>query len=554
EKNQDVFSGKMYTTFVKSALEAMDQNNDATDLRTLASQLNLPVTHPEYIALDDQAIIIATLTNHITLLDNERCTDLIKAVLGMRLYQVKEQPAFQQRYTQFLTVLCSGIPKWWTEVADKLIGEFISSNTQAHHEVLQFLLHSTPTATTVLQPLLAKNFPHITTTKKQICVNYIHNILAMGGYCSDLVYSSWCLIMENLIKLDVALQNELDELDDDLDDVEIDDSGDEADTDSESESEDEESEDEDMENEEYNAEVTTNISDLSSKLDAVMFKLFETTGPAFSLHELNEGNGVVLFNTLVSLFKSHVLPTHYTRSIQYLLFHAAQQQPELMDAFLVTLIDIAFSQSETIEQRIKALQYIASFIARAAKLLRHQVVFVVSYLVGWLNKYVIERESEVGDGRGGMERFKLFFSAFQCLLYIFCFKHQLLHKDDKLASDDSDWECSIDRFFQRIIVTKFNPLKYCNETVVLIFARISQQQNVAYCFSLIEQNKRERLLGIKGAAGGAGANGAFMLTARQDFLDLEGYFPFDPLILKKCKALIAEEYYVDWSEDEDEDE
>ena len=66
-----------------------------------------------------------------------------------------------------------------------------------------------------------------------------------------------------------------------------------------------------------------------------------------------------------------------------------------------------------------------------------------------------------------MERFKLFYAAFQALLYIFCFRHELL------STTENDWECDLDKFFQRAILTKFNPLKFCDETVVYIFAKLA---------------------------------------------------------------------------------
>ena len=85
---------------------------------------------------------------------------------------------------------------------------------------------------------------------------------------------------------------------------------------------------------------------------------------------LESGEGVGVFNTLTTLFKTHVLPTYYTRSIQYIMFHVSQQQLELMDSFLVTLIDISFAVNEAAEKKIKSLQYLGSYIARAKKLSR----------------------------------------------------------------------------------------------------------------------------------------------------------------------------------------
>lgn len=63
-------------------------------------------------------------------------------------------------------------------------------------------------------------------------------------------------------------------------------------------------------------------------------------------------------------------------------------------------------------------------------------------------------------------------------------------------SVDSEWECELDRFYQRMILSKFNPLKYCNENVILMFANIAQKTNLVYCYTVIEKNNKDNILGI----------------------------------------------------------
>lgn len=352
----------------------------------------------------------------------------------------------------------------------------------------------------------------------------------------------------------MELQNELDELDDDEFDDEEEDQDDDESEDEDMEKrkvhfEDEDSDDSDSEDEDYelgeeineHALQAANIEDLQEKLDNILSLVFEN----LQKHQLQTGleeeeeKSVILYNTLTSLFKSHILPTYYTKSTQFILFYFTQRSPELMDSFLVTLIDLSFSQSETIEKRIKALQYLSSYISRANNLHKNQIVYVLSYLMSWLNRYVERREEEV-DGSINMERFKLFYSTFQVLLYIFCFRHSIL------KNEDDDWELEMDKFFQRILITKFNPLKYCNENVVLMFAKIAQQENVAYCFSIIQKNKNEKLKGISGNNSGNTLNNGQLNLSKQQFVDLEGYFPFDPLFLKNSKKFLKD-YYIEWS-------
>lgn len=525
---------------------------------TLANQISLPKNNPESISSKNFAIILHSLTNNISKLDSKKCEGLIISIINYNKWW-KFNDYEISMYKKFIITLCSYLPKWWNEVSVVLITQLTLPlhKTRYHHELINFFLNIIPTSTHYVHNNLVKNFPNKHNGKNEL-INYVSNLLKLNDYCTELRYNIWSLIIERSIQIDVELQNELDELDDDDSDFE----DEEEDEDDEeikderkvhfedeeavdSESDDEDDDDDDFDGEEEineHAMQAANIEDLSEKLDNILTLVFENlqkykvqTG-----NEEDEEQSIILYNTLTSLFKSHILPTYYTKSTQFILFYFTQRSPELMDSFLVTLIDLSFSPSETIEKRIKSLQYLSSYLSRAQFLQKNQILFVLSYLMSWLNRYVEEREREI-DGAINMERFKLFYSTFQVLLYIFCFRHSIL------KNEDDDWELGLDKFFQRILITKFNPLKFCNENVVLMFAKIAQQENVAYCFSIIQKNKNEKLKGISGNNnnGSQSQNGQLNLS-KQQFVDLEGYFPFDPLFLKNSKKFLKS-YYIEWS-------
>lgn len=610
----DAFGEKLYLTYVKSALDALDivciiraaslteahhgaqgpvlhstciactnkPQNDTLQIDTLASKIRLPPADRDAISLANLTTTLRLLIANVARLDNKACLGLVSAVLDYRWLQLDAgdapHDAFCSLYAQFLSVLVLSLPKYLQEVTLKLVREFESAPAHAlHHAVLAKIIKYIPTLVNSLPRTLQKQFPHHLLLSTQALSNYVANLLKVLTYCPELQYDVWQMIIECCIKLDVELQNELDDLDDD--EIEEIINGDqeefviEGDEDGDDEEEKETNADSDSDSEslvgqtEYLVESTRStatIQRISQKLDAIMHLLLTTTATSFTAEELTHGNGVFLFNTLTSLFKTHILPTHFTKLIQFTLFHISQYQPELADLFLVLLIDVAFSTSEILERRLKAMQYLLSYIARARNLLRHQIVFVVSYLIGWLNKYVIERECEVfgcdndntgrtkgGAAAGGMERFKLFYAAFQLLLYIFCFRYNVLQ-----TGSDS-WECDLDNFFQRAMISKFNPLKFCDETVVYIFAKIATKLNVCYCYSIIEHNKRERMIQTNGGSSSLPL-AVSKFKAKQEFLDLEAYFPFDPLVLPQSKKLISTNY-VEWldvnpsNEDEDDD-
>ncbi|KAK6465153.1 RNA polymerase I-specific transcription initiation factor RRN3 [Scheffersomyces coipomensis] len=615
--NKDAFSEKMYQTFVKSAFDALDKIN------TLTERINIPISHREALPLKHFNIVLHNSISSISKLDNKSSQHLISAILNYKWLEINQiddpfaYSTFTELYSHFLSVLVSSLPKYLHDVINKLINEFnnfdpFKNEKQSiiinHHQILAKIIRYIPTCINSFPSGLQKHFPHHLSSSTKELTNYINNLMALIDYCPELQYSAWRLIIECCIKLDVELQNELDDLDDDEieellnedieEDIEEGDSVADVTINQVNNEEDEDNE-QDMEYIVDPMNSTTNIKLLSSKLDSIINILLTKTSNSFTVEKLDNGSGITLFNSITSLFRSHILPTHFTKSTQFILFHITQYQPELADSYLVMLIDVAFNPNEVLEKRLKSMQYISSYIARAKNLSRHQVVFIVSYLIGWLNKYIIERENEIADSQdrmnlsslmefntsrqvGGMERFKLFYAAFQALIYIFCFRHKLLYKSFETNESstststttnaiptsntgDSEWECDLDKFFQRVILSKFNPLKFCDETVAYIFAKIATKLNVCYCYSIIEHNKRERMLQAVSSSNNESKTQSMLPSAvgnfrqKQEFLDLEAYFPFDPLVLPLSKAIVSK-WYVDWSavnpsngEDDDED-
>lgn len=565
------FSIAMFSRYVKSALDDLEAK-DNSKINEIANQLSLPAKNPNRLSPQKVGILLDILSNNVNRVETSKATNFLQSVLNFEKWWELPLPALA-KYIGFIKILCSSIPKWWQDVSMILISNFTLAPEKAanHHALLQYFLRMIPTSISFIDLYLARFFPNKNDTREKL-VHYISNLLHLTTYCRELRFQVWSLIVEKIISLDVELQNELDEMDDDVEegfdeaedgdgDSDDDESSDEEadgndNDDSKVDSDDDDDDEEDGNNieeeEEYVKEVSLNIKDLTNKMDSILTLVSGAIAKELTPENMESGDGVVVFNILTTLFKTHILPTYFTKSIQYIMFMLSQQQPELMDSFLVTLIDISFSPNETAEKKIKSLQYLGSYIARASKLSRTQIIFVASYLTSWLNRYVIERETEV-DEPGGMDRFKHFYAAFQSLCYIFCFRRSVFR------DLDGTWECELDKFFQRMIISKFNPLKYCNENVMLMFARITQHEDIAYCFTIIENNNNERLRGITGKASADTPGGsrekspsvgvrtsAWSLATRQQFIDLQSYFPFDPLFLKNYKHMV-QEYYIEWS-------
>ena len=589
------FSESMYRAYVHDALDQFE-NRNPEPLNTLGNQIQLPSSSSETLTTNQLQYIIISLTSEISRLDSNAGAAIISSIL--KLKWSNRGDGFVNAYVRFLGVLVSGIPKWWTEVANKVVTEFILENTEAHHSILSYLLSIIPTASGNVQSVFVKHFPHKSDPTHHL-TRYVDNLLRSIEYCPEVQTGVWSLIIERTVQLDVELYEDVDE-EEEEEDEDDDEEEDEEDEDEDEEGgsalsktkakaeygtdkieavENEESDEEDFDDNasdvsEYQVEeeASRSIAIVRKKLDAIMCRLFEYLDEKFTLDNILKGRATPLFTMLVDLFKKFILPTHRTRSIQYLMFRICHAHNQLLDAFLVALIELALDPAEDMERRQKAMQYISSFIARAKGLSRQQIVFVVSLLGAWLERYVDEREIEVDNEPGGMGRFKMFYAVSQALFYIFCFRHSILRRQPKNNDEDttnyedaaaslSEWEGDLDKLFQRIIVTKFNPLKYCKRTVVAMFAQIAEKERAAYCFTILEQNRLGGFRSVAesplrndnnnnnsiGSSRGYFSGAGSFWAKNQEFVTLEGYFPFDPLILRKARSKLAD-IYVEWDD------
>lgn len=525
--------------------------------------------------------MIQALSIEISRLDSPRCSKLINGVVHLHLENRQPSQTLTDTYYRFLAVLVSAVPRWWSDVATRLVADFVLDDASAQHSALRYMISITPTSATLLQGMLLDAFPNKMDTTTRLC-NFIRNALITTEYCPALRNAVWGMVVEKSVQIDVELQDELDELDEeelfeaglldaeDPDVVDLEDATDAKEEEEEEEHEEDREEggvndglalgdsDDEIDDDDDHVEVndSSSVGELLAKLDGIVSLLLMHVGGKF-----NDGpeeittETVSMYASLINVFKTYLLPTHRTRFVQYIVFQASQACPEFMDAFLASLIEITLSSGEGMDKRSKAMQYIASYIARAKHLSKAQIVFVVSMLTGWIDRYVSEREAEVHGVPGSMERFKIFYSVVQGLMYIFCFRNEMLRLDSDSPEGDSVWECKLDKFFQRIIMTKFNPLQHCNHSVVAMFAKIAHHHDAAYCFTIIDENKRgivrkdlhdkkDRMMAPRAFMEGAAA---LFDGPQREFTQLEGYFPFDPLLLKRSRSVLGD-LYVEWSD------
>ncbi|KAK0118851.1 hypothetical protein ONS96_011933 [Cadophora gregata f. sp. sojae] len=514
----------------------------------------------------DLRTYLVALTSYTSLL-NKNCNGLVKAMLACEWMGRDE--AFVKAYVHFLGSLASAQGAYVGSVLGMLVGYFygirLSSGrlpgypdvnrdqlTTRIHVALKYLLRLIPSASGILSPILAAKFPFSDETKK-VHVTYIDNLIRLIDYAPELKSDTFALITDRLVKIDVQMQVDLDDLDDEVAAAIVqaislnpsrddDDVGEDSDSDADSVTS-----DEDIQGDAKRIkEVQGNVE----KMDAILDLLFTIYSPYFS--DPNSVEAASMFETLLGHFSNIILPTYRSRHTQFLLFHFAQTAEHLVDQFAGTCVHLAFQSSRPAVLRQSSAAYLASFVARGAHVPSH-VIRTVFELIG-NNLDVIRSDNELTCRGPDLKRYSTFYAMTQALLYIFCFRWRDLitftdisEEDDPAAfiGQDLTWTPGIKDTLTRTIYSKLNPLKICSPPIVAEFAKIAHHLRFMYVYPLLETNKRIRLSQYSSGQGNGALRDAGNGGNNESWHQLDAYFPFDPYQLPVSKRWIEGDY-VQW--------
>ena len=361
------------------------------------------------------------------------------------------------------------------------------------HKALQYLLRVVPSASRILSSSLVRSFPHDTDSRRAHVI-YVQNLLRLAAYAPELREEILRLTTERLVKIDVQVQMDLEDLAEDageglvekipqirpdlLEDEEDYESSDESDS-----GEDEEDE------EDQDARRLRSITKNVEKMDAILDILFSHYDQSFK--KASGEDEIASMNSLISQFITIILPTHRSRHTQFLLFHFAQKSPILIEVFVGACAQITFDKNQPAMMRQASAAYLASFVARGSHVPRPIVREVFDYLASELERL---RRVQEPDCRGpDLRRYSSFYVLVQAMLYIFCFRWRDLQINPEDDVDDDEpqpyakehhWWCGVRETLSLTVFSRLNPLKVCSPAIVTEFARVANHIGVIYVYVL----------------------------------------------------------------------
>ncbi|KAL8862823.1 MAG: hypothetical protein Q9178_000765 [Gyalolechia marmorata] len=505
------------------------------------------------------------LLNNVSML-NRGCADLVHAALSSDWLGRSDE--YVHLFTQFLANLVSAQSLYLPDVL-RMLAENITAAPQSQsqsrnladiprsqlylrvHKVLQYLLQIIPSACRIVLSILTSLFPHQTDSRRAHIV-YTHNLLMIIEYAPILQMDILTLITERLVKIDLQVQEDLEDLAEEVEEGVVQhvprtrpdmnnvlDEAEDSDNDSDT--------DDEMDEDTLRTQtITKNVEKMDCILD-MLFTYYDQINLAAS-----PSSQVGSVEILLSQFQTIILPTHRSRHTQFLLFHFIQQSPANIDVFVGMCAQTSFDKKRPAMVRQAAAAYLASFVARGMHVSSDIVREVWDYISTELKKQV--RESEPACRGPDLQRYSTYYMLVQALLYIFCFRWRDLesgpdedYEEDELPSiygEERQWRSGVKETLQLNVFSKLNPLKVCSPGIVTEFARIAHHLHVIYVYHLLETNKRIRLSTYFGPSNYSQLNRETALTARgeEENQHLDEYFPFDPYHLPKSKRWIESDY------------
>ncbi|XP_076035704.1 RNA polymerase I-specific transcription initiation factor RRN3 homolog Tif-IA isoform X2 [Oratosquilla oratoria] len=235
-----------------------------------------------------------------------------------------------------------------------------------------------------------------------------------------------------------------------------------------------------------------------------------------------------LYTDLQDIFIRIILPTHASSHVQFLIFYLLAIRPGLASIFLEFLRVNKFENPNSgREIRKNAMSYMGSLLARGKFIPFSHVHSCLEVICSWCSAYLENQERIQTRNYEDLMVHSPFYYACQTILYVFTFRYREYTENEKKLSFARVLN------LERLVLSKLNPLRICAPAIVSNFAAVTRRFQLAYCSTILENNKRMTLPSVS-SSGGCSEQG------RRTHLDM--FFPFDPYLLQRSKNYITQHY------------
>ncbi|KAK8398887.1 hypothetical protein O3P69_004169 [Scylla paramamosain] len=170
------------------------------------------------------------------------------------------------------------------------------------------------------------------------------------------------------------------------------------------------------------------------------------------------------------------------------------------------------------------MAYIGSLLARGKFIPFSHVHSCLEIICAWCYRYLDKQETVQTTNYEDLQLHSPFYFACQTVFYVFTFRYkEYTENSKKLALAQS-------LNLERLVLSPLNPLRMCAAPIVSNFAAVTRRFQLAYCYTIMENNKRLQIP----------SSSIDEKTLGSTSLDM--FFPFDPYLLVRSRGYVANHY------------
>lgn len=532
EEEDVVFIDRKLVLHIRQALKSasLGQQGDSNNYNELVGKLHKKFTDdPTVDEVERGAMLVATLkalSEAVCFIDSLHHSSLLDTVLNMRFWDY--EPAVMDALVELLISLATSSGKNLDLCLEMLVKNFIPPPSYLEalkhpsgiakkeqvlvrvHSALKDIADLVPLAPIRLLSIVIRNKPPKWSTKPALSI-YVENMLKLDvGALRELLGSGELItaVIDYLIELDVDIlwdENASEdsakgifqmELEEEVAFVDAEKDGDEFPLD-------------------FSSRKILGRDDTADKLDSLLALTFEHL-------KLCKDMGILaqIFESLLQTFVMTVARTYKSKFTQFVMFFACSLDPEYCGKRFANFLADIFERGNFPMDRMSAVAYLASYLARARFLETEFVAQMLKRVMDWCSVY-----SKIQNGAVNPVMHNVFYAGCQAVMYALCFQMRPIM--DTPGTNPGPFL----NFFHQILKNSLDPLKVCLPSIVEEFVR---QVNAADLLDELGAPVFNDMLesDLSRAFGG------------KQRLDM--FFPFDPCLLRKCDSFIRPHYRF-WS-------
>jgi len=254
---------------------------------------------------------------------------------------------------------------------------------------------------------------------------------------------------------------------------------------------------------------------------------------------------------MFGIFQTRVMPTYRSKYVQFLFFYLASLRVNWTESFLKDLLTTVYSQDQTLEKRLVALSYLASFVARAKFLTPLFGIKVVQYLTAFVMEIQEAAEKHAASRTRDDEEkphhpmVRLFVAGVQSICYILCFRISSFAGEEEAKGQlmrlMPAWGTprTVEETFTPVLASALNPITWINRNVAKQFL-----MSIRHEFPSIASQTKAMYKKM------AKSDGVIVDNDDEDVkFDMTAFYPFDPYRLSGSHIFLVG-IYQNWDKDD----